>query len=246
MLSTAFRRYCLIACGGILILTTGCSWVTPVKKPDIGPAGKPEYKTNAPLIERFQSPPPQLYDLEMKAGLIFDGINSQNWDMVQSDWLQLQSLWQAISPQLGDEKNVRKANKGLAKLSDAIDDQKADSAYQALNEFMSSVSDIGQNFKLSPLSDIISISNKLRNVSFYVSDSDWTKAASRVKELESSWEQAKPSVESVGILGEVTRTHSYIKQLVDAVNAENSGASDSHIKSLNDSLGSIRQFYRGK
>lgn len=182
----------------------------------------------------------------MKAGLIFDGINAQNWDMVQSDWLQLQSLWQAISPQLGDENNVRKANKGLAKLSDAIDDQKADSAYQALNEFMSSVSDIGQNFKLSPLSDIISISNKLRNVSFYVSDSDWTKAASRVKELESSWEQAKPSMESVGILGEVTRTHSYIKQLVDAVNAENSGASDSHIKSLNDSLGSIRQFYRGK
>lgn len=246
MLSHSFRCFCLTACCGILVFSTGCSWLTPVKKPDIGPAGKPEYKTNAPLAERFQSPPPQLYDLEMKAGLIFDGINEKKWDLVQSDWLQLQSIWQHISPQLGDEKNVGKANESLSKLSTAIDGQKADRAYESLNGFMGSVGDIGQNFKLSPLSDIISISNKLRNVSFYVGKSEWGKAASRVKELEDSWGQAKPSMESIGILGEVTRTHSYIKQLVDAVNAENTGASESHIKALNDSIGSIRQFYRGK
>jgi hypothetical protein len=220
--------------------------LTPAKKPEVGPAGKTEYKTNPPLVERFKSPPGQLYDLETSASILFAGLNSESWDQAQSGLQQLQAIWQEISPQLGDEKNVNKANKSLGKLSTAVGGKKITASYEALNEFMSSIGDIGQNFKLSPLSDIISISNKLRNVSFYVEEKNWTKAASKVKELEDSWGQVKPSVESIGILGEVTRTHAFIKQLKDAVNAENKGAAESHIKSLNDSMGSIREHYRGK
>jgi hypothetical protein len=230
----------------LIVTLTGCSWLTPAKKPEVGPAGKPEYKTNPPLVERFKSPPEQLYDLETSASILFGGVNSESWDQAQSGLQQLQAIWQEISPQLGDEKNVNKANKSLGKLSTAVGGKKITASYEALNEFMSSIGDIGQNFKLSPLSDIISISNKLRNVSFYVEEKNWTKAASKVKELDDSWGQVKPSIESIGILGEVTRTHAFIKQLKDAVNAENKGAAESHIKSLNDSMGSIREHYRGK
>jgi hypothetical protein len=247
MLSLPFRQCCIIACCGILIVALpGCSWWTPAKKPDIGPAGKPEYKSNPPLTERFKSPPYQLYDLETTASILFDGLNSESWDQAQTGLQQLQAIWQEISPQLGDEKNVNKANENLSKLATGVGGKKITASYEALNGFMGSIGDIGQNFKLSPLSDIISISNKLRNVSFYVEEKNWTKAASKAQELDDSWGQVKPSVESIGILGEVTRTHSYIKQLKDAVNAENKGAAESHIKSLNDSMGSIREHYRGK
>jgi hypothetical protein len=247
MLPLSLRHCCVTACCGILIVTlTGCSWLTPAKKPEVGPAGKPEYKTNPPLVERFKSPPDQLYDLETTAGILFGGINSESWDQAQVGLQQLQTTWQEVSPQLGDEKNVKKANESLGKLATAVGGKKITASYEALNEFMGSISDIGQNFKLSPLSDIIGISTKVRNVSFFVEEKNWTKAASKVKELDDSWGAAKPSVESLGILGEVTRTHSFVKQLKDAVNAENKGAAESHIKSLNDSLGSIRDHYRGK
>ena len=243
----SIRLRCLAACCGILLVaSTGCSMLKPAQKPEIGPAGKPEAKGNPPIIERFKSPPAQLYDLEMTAGALFAGINSANWEQTQAGLQQLQAIWQQISPSLGDDKNVKKANESLTKLAGAVGGKKITASYEALNSFMSSISDIGLNYKLSPLADIIALSNAVRNVSFYVEENNWSKAASKVKELEGSWGQLKPSMESIGILGEVTRTHSYIKQLKDAVNAENKGAVEAHIKSLNDSIGMIRNYYRGK
>ena len=233
-------------CVTIMITVTGCSLLTPAKKPEVGPAGKPEYKTNPPLVERFKSPPYQLYDLETTAGTLFAGVNTENWTQAQTSLQQLQTIWQEVSPALGDEKNIKKANDALGKLATAVGGKKITASYEALNGYMSAISDIGMNFKLSPLADILVVSNLVRNVSFYVEEKNWTKAASKANELEGSWGQVKPSVESIGILGEVTRTHSYVKQLKDAVNAENKSAAESHIQSLNDSLGSIREHYRGK
>lgn len=243
----SFRQLCIVVCCGVLLVTvTGCSLLTPAKKPEIGPAGKPETKGNPPIVERFKSPPYQLYDLEMTAGALFAGVNAEDWNQAQAGLQQLQTIWQEISPSLGDEKNVKKANETLAKLATAVGGKKITASYEALNGFMGSIGDIGLNYKLSPLADIIAISNLVRNVSFYVEEKNWSKAASKVKELDGSWGQIKPSVESIGILGEVTRTHSFVKQLKDAVNAENKGAAESHIQSLNDSIGRIRDHYRGK
>ena len=240
------HTYKMVVCCSLAVTLAGCGWLSPAKKPEVGPAGKPEFKTNPPIAERFKNPPYQLYDLETTAGAIFPGVNAENWEQAQTGFRQLQTIWQEISPQLGDEKNVKKANESLSKLATAVGERKIKTSYESLNAFMGSISDIGLNYKLSPLADVISIGNLLRNVSFYVEEKNWTKAASKVQELDDSWGQVKPSMESIGILGEITRTHSYIKQLKDAVNAENKGAAESHIKSLNDSLGSIREHYRGK
>lgn len=247
MLPRSLRQiYLAGCCTAIIVILTGCSLLTPAKKPEVGPAGKPEYKTNPPLVERFKSPPYQLYDLETTAGALFAGVNSENWGQAQTSLQQIQTIWQEVSPLLGNEKNVKKANEALGKLATAVGGKKITASYEALNGYMGSISDIGLNFKLSPLADIIAIGNLVRNVSFYVEEKNWPKAASKVKELEGSWGQVKPSVESFGVLGEVTRTHSFIKQLKDAVNAENKDAAKSHIESLNDSLGMIRDHYRGK
>ncbi|MDU4962121.1 MAG: hypothetical protein E6X17_15805 [Sporomusaceae bacterium] len=242
----ALQRRLIAAALITAVSLVGCSFMAPAKKPEAGPAGKPDFKTNPPLVQRFQPPPGQLYDLEATAGSLFGGLLEESWEQAGASLQQLQTIWQAILPQLGDRKNAGKAAESMEKLTAAVEGRQPAAAYQALNEFMGSVGDIGQNFKLSPLSDIIGIGNKLRNVSFYVAKQDWEKANGKAKELTDSWGQMKPSVESVGILGDVTRTHSYIRQLQDAVSAENPGAAEAHIQSLNDSIGSIRDYYRGK
>lgn len=224
----------------------GCSFLTPAKKPEIGPAGKSDVKTNPPFVERFKSPPYQFYDMEAAAGIVFYGINTENWPQAEAGLHELQAIWQEVSPLLGDEKKAKKAGDSINKLSTAISTKKITASYEALNTFMGNISDIGKAFKLSPLSDIIGISNLVRNVSFYVEEKNWVKAASKVKELADSWGQVKPGMESIGILGDVTKTHSYINQLKDAVNAENKSAAENTIESLNECIGTIREFYRGK
>jgi hypothetical protein len=111
---------------------------------------------------------------------------------------------------------------------------------------MGSISDIGKSFKLSPIADIVAVGNAARNVSFYSDDKNWGKAASKVKELQGTWQQVKPSMEQVGILGELTKTHADIKQLTDAVNAENKASVIENLAKLNESMGQIRQFYYGR
>ena len=111
---------------------------------------------------------------------------------------------------------------------------------------MANIGDIGKSYKLSPLSDIIAVGNTVRNVSFYVQDNTWPKAKSKVKEMEGTWGQGKPSMEKVGILGEVTKTHSAVKQLKDAVDGENKGSAEEQIANINESMGTIREYYRSK
>jgi len=229
------------------LILSGCGMLTPIKKPEIGPAGKPtESVPNPPLTQRFWSPPGELYDLEATAGVIFEGINKENWMQAQEGLKNLQLLWQQSKPLIGEKKGVKEADEALEKLTMSVSEKKITNSYENLNKFMGSIGDIAKSYKLSPLSDIIAVGNATRNVSFYVEDKNWSKAASKIKELEGTWEQVKPSMEQIGILSEVTITHSNVKQMKDAVNAENKGAFDEILAKINDSMGRIREFFRGR
>jgi hypothetical protein len=227
------------------LLLAGCA--SPLKKPDIGPTGRPaESKPNPPILERFHSAPDQLYDLEAIAGATFEGINKENWPKAEEGLNNLRNTWEESKKLVGDKKGVNEADEALTKLSTNIESQQATAAYLSLNHFMSSVSDIGKSYKLSPLSDIVTISNSLRDVSFYVEDNNWLKASAKAKELDDTWSQAKPALEQFGILSEVTKTHAAVKQLRDAVGAENKGKASEQLTNLNSSMGTIRDYYRGK
>ena len=243
------KRYLPWGCIVLMLLgvfLSGCGMLTPVKKPEIGPAGKPaESKTNPPFMQRFVSPPSQLYDLEATAGAIFEGLNKENWSQAQTGLTNIQLVWEQAKPLVGDKKGVKEADEALNKLSTSIADKKITTSYENLNKFMASISDVAKSYKLSPLSDIIVVGNSLRNVSFYVEDKNWSKAASKVKELEGTWNQVKPSMEQIGILDQITIVHSNVNQIKDAVNAENKGAFDENLANLNESLGKIREFFYG-
>ena len=231
----------------ISFLLSGCSMLHPLKKPDIGPAGKPvETKANPPFVERFTSPPAELYDLEATAGGIFEGICNKKWAQAEQGLTTLRALWLETLPKIGDKKGTTGANEALEQLTTAITNKKDVDSYQSLTKFMSSISDIGKSYKLSPLSDIIGVSNGIRTVTFYVENNDWRKAIAKMKELESTWQQAKPNMESVGIWSKLTTTHSVINQMKGAIEAENKASVEENIADINESMGYIREYYRGK
>jgi hypothetical protein len=241
------KNGCLAVAFFMLAAATGCGMLTPSKKPDIGPAGKPvESKPNPPILERFYSAPSQLYDLEAIAGTTFEGINKENWPQAETGLANLQTVWQDTKQQVGDMKGVKDGDEAIGKLAGSIAAKQITASYESLNKFMGSVSDIGKSFKLSPIADIVAVGMAVRDVSFYVEDKNWSKAASKVKGLDDTWNSAKPSMEQIGILGEVTKTSSYVKQLKDAVNHESKGAVDEQVANINDSMGRIRDYYRGR
>lgn len=235
----------------VFLLLAGCGLAPglsePAPKPEIGPAGKPvESKPNPPFVERFISAPVELYDLEATAGVVFEGINKEDWSQAQAGLTNLQTMWQQGKAAVGNKKGVKEADEAIGKLTASINSEKVAESHENLLKFMGSISDIGKSYKLSPIADIIAVSNGIRNVSFYVENKDWEKAITKVKELQGTWEKVKPSMEQVGVLGEITRTHSTVNQLKDAVNAENKGAFQEHLANINDSMGRIREFFRGK
>lgn len=79
-----------------------------------------------------------------------------------------------------------------------------------------------------------------------VNAGEWKKAAAKSQELQGVWKQSKPALGKIGILPEVTRLHSYIKQLKDQIEAENSEAIEDTNRKINDSLGKIINYYKGK
>jgi hypothetical protein len=231
----------------LAVFISSCSMAQPVKKPEIGPAGSPtESLPNPPFVERFKAPPTQLYDLEATAGVIFQGLNKSNWPEAEAGLNTFRNIWPEAKALTGDKKGVKSAEEALTKLSAAIAEKEVTATYDNLNKFMGSIGEVGKSYKLSPLSDLIAVDNGIRNVSFYVEENDWAKAAIKVNELDSTWGQAKPSMEKIGILGEVTKTHSLIKQLKDAVAAQNKGAIEDQLANINESMGRIRDYYRGK
>lgn len=231
----------------VSLLLSGCNMFTPLKKPEIGPAGTPvQTKANPPFTQRFISPPGKLYDLEATAGVIFEGIIKNNWQQAETGLRTLETLWSQTKALIGDKKGVNAGSEALEKLTAAIANKNSLDSYESLNKFMASISDIGKSYKLSPLSDIIVVGNSIRNVNYYVENNDWPKAIAKMKELDSTWGQAKPSLESVGIFSKITTTHSIVKQMKDAVDAGNKGSVEEHIAYINESMGYIREYYRGK
>ncbi len=242
-----FKIKVFIAVAIFLLSISGCGLSEPAPKPEIGPAGKPvESKPNPPFLERFYSAPTELYDLESTAGVIFEGITKADWAQAQAGIGNLQTLWQQAKAAVGDKKGVKEADEAIGKLATAINGQKVPDAYENLIKFMGSIGDIGKSYKLSPIADIIAVSNAIRNVSFYVEDDDWKKATAKVKELQGTWAQLKPSMEQVGILGEITKVHSTVTQIKDAVDAENKGSFMEQQANINESMGRVRNFFRGK
>lgn len=229
-----------------MFITAGCA-LSPAPKPEVGPAGKPtETKSNPPLTERFKSPPVQLYDLEAIAGTVFEGINTGNWQQAETGAANLQAAWRQAKEFVGEMKGVKEGDEALGSLFAGIKENKADDAFESLIKFMGSVVDVGKSYKLSPVSDIITIGNSIRNVGFYVEGKDWLKAGAKAQELDDTWKNIKPSLEQVGILGEITKTHSYVRQLRDAVGSENKNAAKEKLADLNKSVGQIREYYRGR
>jgi len=218
-----------------------------MRKPEVGPAGTPvETKPNPPLTQRFMSPPGELSDIEATAGVIFEGIIKNNWLQAETGLNTLSELWPRTKTLIGDKKGVKGANEALESLIIGISNKKSTDSYESLTKFMGSLSDIGKSYKLSPLSDIIAVGNAIRTVNFYVEANDWHKATAKMKELDNTWGQAKPNMESVGILSKITTTHSIIKQMKDAVEAEDKGSIKEHLANINESMGYIREYYRGK
>ncbi len=244
-----YRKIAVVTAALLLAATalTGCGLAGPAQKPDIGPAGKPgDAKPNPPVMERFTSAPALLYDLEAIAGTVFEGVNKENWQQAEAGLYNLQAVWQETKATVGEKKGVKDADEAVGKLAASVTDKKITASYENLNKFMGGVSDIGKAYKLSPVADLIAVGNAVRSVSFYVADKNWSKAASKVKGLEDTWNNAKPTMEQLGVLGQVTITHAHVKQLKDAVNAENQGSAEEQVTSLNESLGKIRDYYRGK
>jgi hypothetical protein len=232
---------------GMMIFPLGCTLFQPQLKPEIGPTGSgEEAKSNPPFFQQFDQPPAKLYDLETLSGTLFESLRNKNWEQAANQLQSLRQTWEESKLQVGDKKGLKEANEAIQKLADAVEKQKLPGAYEALNQFLVGVSDIAKSYKLSPLTDILLVGNAARNVSYYVHDKDWSKAAAKVKELEGTWEQAKPSMEQIGILSEITKAHGTIKSLRDAVTSENQGASEGQLKILNESLGAIREFYKNK
>ena len=231
----------------VSLLLNGCGMLNPAKKPEIGPAGTPiGEKNNPPFTQRFMSPPLELYDLEATAGLIFEGIIKTNWSQAEAGLKTLDSLWSQGKSLIGDKKGVTNANEALEKLKSAIKEKEGIDSYENLTKFMASVEEIGKSYKLSPLPDIIGVGNSIRTVSFYAANEDWKKAAAKMKELDNIWSQAKPSMESVGLFGKITTTHSTVKQMKDAIDAENKASLEEHLVNLNESMGYIRDYYRNQ
>lgn len=229
------------------ILCSGCSMFQPLKKPDMGPAGTPATeKSNPPLTERFMSPPGELYDLETTAGVVFEGIIKNDWLQAAAGLKTLQQLWPHTKSLVGDKKGVTAASAALEELVLPVSEKNPMDSYESLTKFMASIGDIGKSYKLSPLSDIVGVNNAIRKVAFYVTFNDWHKATIKMKELDSTWGQAKPSMESIGVFGKITTTHSIIKQMKDAVEAEDKAAVEADIGNINESMAYIRDYYHNK
>ncbi len=229
----------------IICITVGCGLVSPAKKPNVGPIGQiKEEKIHKNIFEQLKSPPPELFDLEQIAGVIFAGINTEEWSQAQSYLPLLHERWNKVKTTIVDKESISKNDKALAALNSAINNKQISESHKSLEQFMGGLNDIAKEYKLSPLPDIIAIGGKLRNVSFFVAEKDWQKASLKVKELEDSWEQMKPGLEQVGIMGEITKIHSSIKQLKDAINAENKAGADEHLNKTNESISRVINFYR--
>ncbi|MBP2649796.1 MAG: hypothetical protein H6Q74_621 [Firmicutes bacterium] len=237
--------YPLVLLTAFSVLFTGCGFNTQAA--DTGPIGRITKIKPPTNLNSLVTPAPQsLFDLETIAGTTFEAINKANWSQASEGLIQLQWVWQQIKPLINDPENQKSADEALTKLGSAINEQQVTTSCEGLNRFMSSISDISKAYKLSPLSDIIVVDNAVRDASFYIENKDWSKASSKMKQLENTWKQVKPGLEKIGILGQTAKIHSYVNQLKDAVTAENQSSAIEKLGDINAGMAQIRAYYQNK
>jgi hypothetical protein len=243
LLRSWFNR-CTLLLTIFSILSIGCG--LNANETDSGPTGKlTKTKSSKPIIELLSPAPAKLYYLEAIAGSTFEGINKENWPHAEEGLANLSAAWQEAKQSINDEKGVKSVDESLDKLSSSITEKQITASYENLNKLMANIGDIAKLYKLSPLSDIIAVDNAVRSTSFYIEEKNWLKASVKVKALETTWNQIKPGLEKFGIIGEITKAHSYVNQIKDAVNGENKDNADDKINDINASLGTIREYYCG-
>ena len=232
----------------IAFILSGCGR-SPLAKPDTNGMERNSNFSSASNNE--------LYSLEESADKLHSAIIKKDWANAQRSYAELRKDWNKVK-RVADERrtaegnialnkdfNRRKieANDNLNKLSNSINAQKISASNENLNEFMTNVSKLGKDYKLSPVSDVIGIGVVLRDIEFHIRSNDWEKAEVKSKELENMWNQSKPTLEHAGISGEVVRLHSIINQTKSAVNVENRRVALEHLSNAKESLGKIRKFY---
>lgn len=217
-------KYQIFFTFSLFIIVMNCSACTlngfPAKKPDIGPIGTSNQKAaSLPLAERFFSSPSQMYDMEISSGALFENLMKEDWGKSEQIVMGLQEIMRKNNSLKENEKE--KINVTLNQLNNLLLENKKSEAYEKLTNLSKNIIDITKPYSLSPLADLITINASVRNTTYYVETKQWKVAATKAKELESLWKQAKPSLEQPGILGEVTKIHSTIAQLKESIDAEN-------------------------
>lgn len=239
------RPTLLILLVALTLAVTSCGITPPIKTPINGPLGKStENKPSLSWLQHLSSPPTGIYDLEQIAGLLFSAINSENWEEAQNYFNFLNEAWQKTKPNILDKKSVDETSQIISLLNLSVQQKRLNLSHNNLNKFMHKINEMARSYYLSPSADIIGINIVLRNVAFALAERDWKQSALKAKELENTWQQMKPSIEQLGIIGEITTTHALIKQLKDAVSAENEIVAKGHLSKINQSMGRIRNFYQ--
>jgi hypothetical protein len=184
------------------------------------------------------------YELSENAEKIYVTVINQNWTDARDTYLLLDETWQKTKETLPAE-DAQKGEENLVTLSKAIEAGDRLGSCRGLNKFMGTVAEIGEKEKIMPLSIMIEVSTALRETVFYAVEEDWSKAAAKSKALINVWNHSKPAMEQVGILSEVTETHSFINRLQDAIDAEDKDAALEIFSEINETLAKIHKFHCG-
>jgi hypothetical protein len=229
----------------LCLLISGCSWFNKQAKPD--PLAQPEGSDQElSYLEKVKRPPLVFFDLEGQIETLFKPLNKMDFSAAQEEYQKTKTLWEKSKTEAGNIKGVKETDAAFNGLGSAIAAQKGPESLASLNKFTNSLNQLLMNYKLSPLSDIVTLATISRNISWQLEDQDFKKSQVRAEELKKTWESSKVNLEQPGIFGEITKAHDSVGKIKGAVTAENKMAADDQIKKFNESMTKIRNFYREK
>lgn len=223
----------------VSLTLAGCTAIAPIN--DLTNMIEDSVPDTAPDTASWTADAPtKLYDMEGLAGNIFEGILSRDWNTASENLSRLVTAWTEAKTIIEDPSAILQSEEILSLLISAVQARNPDLSQTELNDFMYKISDIGKNYKLSPLSDIISINNAGRDLRYAVENKNWVTAAAKVKELQNTWSRAKTNLERFGILGEITQTHNSIDQMKNSVEEENRTTFLERFQKFNEGMTHIR------
>jgi hypothetical protein len=212
----------------IAVILSGYGFLSyPYPKMETDEQGAPKNRAHS---EMFLSAPNEIYDIDNSAGQLYETISRREWADSRQYFGELKEIWKNVNERFSEGGTTRdRGDARLNKLSESITAGDAYSSHENLNSFMRIVSKTSENYKLSPVSDIISVGVVLRDAGFYTQEENWDKAAAVSEELDHVWNQSKPTLEHMGVLREVTKLHSIMNKIKDEMETENKDAALDHI-----------------